>query len=72
MEGWAEPLKDGEFTIEGEKHNITEYGCDGCYGNPRPCECGGLIHSIIIDEDSDGEIVIAEKCDKCGQRGADD
>ena len=62
------------FDVSGEglyEHEIgyekcQEGWCDGGWGYPRKCDCGGLIHADFGDEDWDCNYWLHTKCDKCG------
>ena len=51
-----------------DKHEVGNTNCPACFGynDPRPCKCGGLIHTSFGDENYDGDYWLYEKCDSCG------
>jgi hypothetical protein len=52
----------------GEAHQIGDIHCSGCaFKAPQPlCQCGGLNHYWVEDED-DHESFVAYECERCGQ-----
>ena len=61
------------FEIDNNMHNIGDVACPQCWGyhDPKPCECGGLIHTEFGDEDGDCNYWLYYKCDKCGSTEGD-
>lgn len=54
-----------------DKHFVSDIYCEACYnGNyPQRCKCGGLIHAILRDEDSDEyPIDLYRRCDRCDSK----
>jgi len=49
--------------------DCEEDWCGSRCGYPRKCVCGGLIHAVWGDEDSDCNFWLYTRCDKCGERG---
>lgn len=55
-----------------DEHEVGNPECPACYeeGYPRPCRCGGLVHSSFGDESvtEEGEenIWCYHGCDRCG------
>ena len=51
----------------GIEHQIGDVACSGCaWNSPQPlCDCGGLNHYWLEDED-DFDSYVAYECDRCG------
>lgn len=55
--------------ICGNAHEVGDTECGECWSNyPKPCKCGGLVHTDFGDEDADCNYWLYCKCDKCGDQ----
>ncbi len=58
------------FTVgDDSNHHIGDPQCPECPEEyPEPCRCGGLMHAAGgADEDADGSVQLATRCDRCGR-----
>ena len=57
---------------EEPNHHVGDKQCPVCWEEyPEPCQCGGLMHAAgVAEEDSDGNVAITTRCDRCGRSEA--
>lgn len=67
-------FEDGQQSeiILSDRHKRGDKDCFGCWEYNKLCECGGILHSELVDEVFAGEdydeILICEyRCDKCNK-----
>lgn len=53
-----------DFGLHGVGNTSCQKGWCGCWGYPKPCACGGLVHAEYEDEDYDN-VYLNYKCDRC-------
>jgi hypothetical protein len=54
---------------EQANHHAEDPTCPMCWEEyPERCSCGGLLHAAGgEEEDSDGNVLLTTRCDRCGR-----